>query len=403
MQVIFQTGELKLYDVVVIGGGPIGSWVAYKLAGMGYEVAAVERKERLGEPVCCTGIISRECVDSFAVDESVILRWVNSARLFLPSGKFLRLWRQEPQAAIVDRAAFNVALASRAQDRGVEYVLNSPVRNIEVGDDGVRIEVVCQGEKLVFEARVAVIASGFGSTLAEELGLGRVGDSVTGAQAEVEAIGVDEVEVYCGCEIAPSFFAWLVPTSSGKALVGLLSRRNSGVYLRKLMSSLQAGGKIALEGVELSYGGVPLKPLPRTYGERLVVVGTAAGQAKPTTGGGIYYGLLCADIAANNLHRALKTDDLSVRNLAGYEREWKRKLGRELKTGYWARRFYELLNDRQVGRIFDIIESSGILEALLGAEDLSFDWHGRVVQRVIGHGVLVKAIEAMKIPFKPPS
>ena len=162
-------------------------------------------------------------------------------------------------------------------------------------------------------------------------------------------------------------------------------------------------GKITSDDVELSYGGIPLKPLPRTYGDRLVVVGTAAGQVKPTTGGGIYYGLLCADIAANNLHRALKADDLSGRKLAGYERGWKRKLGRELKTGYWARRFYELLNDRQVDRMLDIIESNGILETLLRAEDLSFDWHGGVVQRVIRHGVLIKAIEAMKIPFRPPS
>ncbi len=392
-----------MYDVAVIGGGPVGSQVAYGLAGMGYEVVVLERKGKLGEPVCCTGIISRECVDSFAIDEDVIFKSVNSAKLFAPSRRLLRLWRQEPQAAIVDRAAFDATLASRAQDRGAEYALNILVRNIEVGDDRVRVEAVRQGERLVFEARVAVIATGFGSTLTGELGLGRVGDSVMGTQAEVEAIGVNEVEVYCGCEIAPSFFAWLVPTSSGKALVGLLSRRTPGIYLRRLMSSLRAEGKITSDDVELSYGGIPLKPLPRTYGDRLVVVGTVAGQVKPTTGGGIYYGLLCADIAADNLHRALEADDLSGRKLAGYEREWKRKLGRELKTGYWARRFYELLNDRQVDRIFDIMESGGILETLLGAKDLSFDWHGRVVQRVIGHGILMKAIEAMKIPFRPPS
>ena len=69
----FRTGRLKLYDVVVIGGGPVGSYVAYKLAGMGYGVVVVEQKERLGERVCCTGIISQECVSSFAIDDNVIL------------------------------------------------------------------------------------------------------------------------------------------------------------------------------------------------------------------------------------------------------------------------------------------------------------------------------------------
>ena len=165
------------------------------------------------------------------------------------------------------------------------------------------------------------------------------------------------------------------------------------------MSSLLAQGKIVSAEAELSYGGIPLKPLARTYSERLMVVGSAAGQVKPTTGGGIYYGLLCAEVAANNLHLALKTNALSAKSLANYEREWKRKLGRELTIGYRARKFYERLNDRQIDRIFGIIKSNGIDDALLKADDLSFDWHGEVVLRLIGHRVLAKAIEAMKIPL----
>ena len=381
-----------MYDVVVVGGGPAGSQVAYKLAGMGYGVMMVEKKEKPEAPVCCTGIISQECVSSFAVDDSVILRRVNSARLSSPSGRSLIwLWRGETQACIVERPAYNAAMVSRAQGRGVEYVLNSPVKGIEVRDDRVRVEAVRQGEGLNFEARAVIIATGFGSPL--------VGDFVMGAQAEVETTGVDEIEVYLGQEIAPGFFAWLVPTSPQRALVGLLSRRSSGLYLRKLMSSLQAQGKIVSAEAEVSYGGIPLKPLARTYSERLMVVGGAAGQVKPTTGGGIYYGLLCADIAANNLHRALKSNDLSAKSLAGYERGWKRKLGQELRIGYWARKFYERLSDRQVDKVFDIMKSQGIDEALLKAGDLSFDWHGKVVLRLLGQRAVSKAIGAIKIPF----
>ena len=386
--------------MAVIGGGPAGSQAAYKLASTGYGVVVVEQKERLGEPVCCTGIIGQECVSSFAIDESVIFRRVNSAQVFSPSGKRLSLWRPEPQACIVDRAAFNAALARRAQGKGVEYVLNSPVMGIEVKDDRVRIKADHPGGgSNLFEARAVVIATGFGSKVVEGLGLGKVGDFVMGAQAEVEAMGVDEVEVYLGRDIAPGFFAWLVPTSPQRALAGLLSRRSPGLYLRKFLSSLSAQGKIASAEAELSYGWTPLKPLARTCGDRLMVVGSAAGQVKPTSGGGIYYGLLCADMAANNLHRALKSDALSARNLANYEKEWKRKLGRELRAGYWARKFYEILSDRQIDRIFDIIKSNGIDEALLKADDLSFDWHGRVVLRLLGHQALSKAIKAMRLPF----
>ena len=387
-----------MYDVVVIGAGPVGSYVAYRLVEAGNRVAVLEQKEKLGEKVCCTGIVGRECVSSFPIDENVIVRQVNGAQLFSPSGKWLRLWRQEVQAYIIDRVAFDIALASKAQGKGAEYILNSPVGDIEVGSD--RVEVVCQGGKLNFEARAVVVATGFGSKLVGRLGLGKVGDFVMGAQAEVETRGIDEIEVYFGQEVAPGFFAWLVPTLPSRALVGLLSRRSPGHYLGKLISSLVVQGKIVSAEAEPSYGGIPLKPLPRTYSERLVVIGDAAGQVKPTTGGGIYYGLLCADVAADTLRRALESDNLSARSLAGYEREWKRRVGWELKLGYWARKLYERLNDRRIDRIFDIIKSSGIDEALLKAEKLSFDWHGEAVFRLVGHRAVAKALEVVKIPFR---
>jgi len=391
---------LKQYDVVVIGGGPVGSYVAYRLAETGRGVVVLEQKRTLREPVCCTGIIGREYSSSFAIDDGVILRQANSARLFSPSGRELKLWREETQAYIIDRPAFNVAMSNQAQKAGAEYVLNSLVNNIEVGDDKVRVEATCQGEGLDLEARVVIIATGFGSRLAQKLGLGKVGDFAIGAQAEVETVGVDETEVYFGQEIAPGFFGWLVPTSPRMARVGLLSRRSPGLYLKRLMASLLAQGKIVSAEAELSYGGIPLEPLARTHGERLIVVGTAAGQVKPTTNGGIYYGLLCADIAANNLHRALERDDLSAKGLANYEREWKRKLGRELKIGYWARKFYERLGDQQIDRIFDIIKSNGIDKALLEAKDLSFDWHGEAILRLMAHQTVAKAMRVMKIPFR---
>jgi digeranylgeranylglycerophospholipid reductase len=393
------TSVTKLYDVIVVGAGPVGSYVAYKLAGMGYGVVVLERRERLGEQVCCTGIIGQECVSSFAVDESVILRRANSAKLFSPSGRLLRLWREETQACIIDRAAFDLAMANRAQAKGVQYILNSPVHNIEVWDNKVRVEAAHQEERSSFEARAIVIATGFGSRLIDRLGLGKVSDFVRGAQTEVPATDIDEVEVYFGKEIAPGFFAWLVPTSPHRALVGLLSRRSPGLYLGKLMSSLVAQGKIVAAEAEFNYGGIPLQPLAKTCAERLIVVGDAAGQVKPTTGGGIYYGLLCADIAANTLHQALASNALSAKSLADYEREWRRKLGRELRTGYWARKFYERLSDGQIDRIFDIIKSYGIDQALLRAEELSFDWHGAVVLRLLKHRAVSKAIEMVRLPF----
>jgi digeranylgeranylglycerophospholipid reductase len=388
-----------LYDVIVIGGGPVGSYVAFKLAEMGHGVAVLERHKQPGEQVCCTGIISQKCITAFAIDENVILRQANSAKLFSPSGTLIRLWREQTQAGIVDRAAFDVAIAGKAQSKGAEYLPNSLTSDIQVEDDRVRVEAVRQSKKLNLEARAAVVATGSGSKLVERLGLGRVGDFVTGAQAEVETDGIDEVEVYLGRDIAPGSFAWLVPTSPPKALVGLLSRHSPQLYLKRLISSLQAQGKIARDKAEPCYRGISLKPLPRTYGERLLVVGDAAGQVKPTTGGGIYYGLLCADIAADTLHQALKDDNLSARTLANYQRRWRKKLGRELEISYYARKLYERLSDKQVDRMFNLIKSHGIDQALLQTEDLAFDWHGEAVMRLMGHKIVANALRAMKAPF----
>lgn len=387
-----------MYDVAVIGGGPAGSHVAARLAGHGYDVVVLERKQYLSEPVCCTGIIGRECVDSFSIDEDIIWRWVNGARVISPSGKVVKLWRPTPQAAVIERVGLNISLASRAKGRGVDYLMDTRVRAITARDDRVTVEATQDGTPLDLEARVAVVATGFSTGFVEDIGLGRTGDSVAGAQVEAIAPGIEDIEIYCGQDVAPGFFAWLVPTAPGCALVGLLSRRSPSTYLDKFLSSLEVQGKIASVNTEPLHWGISLKPPSKTCGQRLLVVGTAAGQVKPTTGGGIYYGLLCADIAADHLQRALAADDLSARSLSRYEREWKRRLGRELRVGYWARKVYEHLSDEQIEKIFDIMQSSGILDDLQKAEDLSFDWHGGAVFRVINYQVFLRTIVAMNIP-----
>lgn len=383
---------------MVIGGGPVGSYLAYRMAAAGYSVVVLEKEKRLRERICCTGIIGQECIDTFGIADDVILRRVNSARLFSPSGKILRLWREKTQAYVVDRVAFDRAMAERAQHVGAEYIFDSHVRNIEVEDDIIKAETDNRVAEN-FKARVAVIAAGFGSRLVEVSGLGKVGGFVTGAQSRVETAGVDEVEVYFGRDIAPGCFAWLVPTSPNEALAGLLSLRDPGDYLRKFISSRVAEGKIVSADVDIIHGGIQLRPLARTYGNRVITVGGVAGQVKPITGGGIYYGLLCADIAADNLKQALENDDLSAKKLAGYEKGWKIKLGREMKIGYYARKIYERLSDRRVDTVFDIITSRGIDTALLEAEDLSFDWHGEAVIRLLGHGALSQAVKIVKAPF----
>lgn len=378
----------------------MGSRVAYRLAERGCSVVVMEKKPDPGEPVCCTGILGRECIERFAIDKSVIYREASSASVFSPSGRLIHIERKQPQAYIVDRGSFNRYLAGLAMEKGAEYFLNCRAGSIDILHDRVKVEFIRgSGGKELLEARSAVIATGSGSRLVEHLGMRPAVDSAMGAQAEVETRTIDEVEVYLGGRTAPGFFAWLVPTAPGKGLAGLISRNRTGYYMKRLLAELAEKGKIAAGDAEIKYAQLALKPAPRTSGSRILVVGSAAGQVKPLTGGGVYYGLLCADIAAENLFGALKENNLTARRLANYDKQWKCVLGREIRLSSWSRKLYELLSDRQVDTLFDIITKNGIDRTLVESGDIEFDWHGTAVMKLVRHVALTGAAKAIGLPL----
>ncbi|MFC1924811.1 geranylgeranyl reductase family protein [Chloroflexota bacterium] len=368
-----------MYDTIIVGADPTGSYVAGELAARGHEVLVFEQHEKVGKATCCTGIVGEECLDVFPIGKEAVLREARSARFITPSGESFRLEKQTTQAYIIDRPAFDSNVAQRAQEAGAEYLMNTHVKDITLERDFVRLNVETEGQKASFKGKTVVIASGFGSNLPQSLGFGESSDFVMGAQVEVETDIDEEVELYFGNNIAPGFFGWFVPSSQGRALVGLLSRHHTGSYLKSFLVRLANQEKIATPDVELKYGGIPLRPLHKTARERVIVVGDAAGQVKPTTGGGIYYGLLSAQIAADTLHEALTSNDFGAEMFKQYEKNWRRKLSRELKIGYWARRYFEKLDDQQIERLFHIVWSRGIHESLLESAGFSFDWHGRLI------------------------
>jgi geranylgeranyl reductase family protein len=386
-----------LFDVLIVGAGTAGSYVAYRLAAQGYKVAVIEKQQEIGKRSCCTGIVGRDCVDSFPIDRELILNPAYSARFFSPSGRALRIWKETAQAYVLNRPALDLALAAKAQREGADFLLGSRARKVVLDRDYVSIEVEEGEKRFHLRGKAAVLASGFGSQLPQMLGLGEIKDFVLGVQTEVETNGIEEVEVYLGQELAPGFFAWLVPTSPGKALAGLLARHAPAACLRNFLSFLVSEGKIALPQEEFCYGAVPLKPLPRTFQERVIVVGDAAGQVKPTTGGGIYYGLLCAEVGSTVLGQALQQGDFSPAFLARYEREWRKKLAAELRVCYYARRVYEKLGDQQIEDIFHLIQSNSIHEALLKSEGFSFDWHANLILKALKHQVVQKALQMINV------
>ncbi len=151
--------------------------------------------------------------------------------LFSPSGKCLHLRREETQACVLDRPAFDGAMVRKAQKAGAEYRFGHRVKDIRIDDQLATVTVTSSGQVYTVQARAAVIAAGFAPGLVARLGLGVYRDFVIGVQAEVPAPDIKEVEVYFG-EVAPGFFAWLVPAAPGMVRAGLLGRQRPGFYLK---------------------------------------------------------------------------------------------------------------------------------------------------------------------------
>lgn len=366
------------FDALVIGAGPIGSYLAGQLVSKGYSVLVIEKRSSLGGPVCCTGLISRECLEMLGPSATVI-RELNGARIFSPSGKALDVSRPTPQAYLIDRGALDLNLALQAQQDSASYIFGSQVLGLEINNDGARARVWNKGGAFEIEARVVIIASGFGSKVTSRLGLGQVGDFAIGAQALVES-EVEEVEVYPSDRVSPGLFGWLVPERAGRALVGLLAKREPLRRLSAFMDELEMKGKIGSPVIKPMSRGLSLKPLPRTYSGPIIVVGDAAGQNKPTTGGGLFFGLLGAQIASEVVPSYLEG---KIASLSVYEKMWHERLSGEIRKARVGRFVYEKMSDRQRDRLFYIINRSNFIDQLEHDESLSFDWHGRVILKLL--------------------
>jgi geranylgeranyl reductase family protein len=382
-----------LYDAIVVGAGPAGNLAALRLAEAGHRVCVVDWRQNIGDKLC-TGIIGRECMARYPADPADIYRAAQSAVLVSPSGKRFRLAKSRPQAYIVNRVSFVASIAAQAQQAGAAYLLGPKVTGIEVGTNDVSLQTEHEGRREVLHGRLLILASGFASPLIRMAGLngGGHGDAMISSQVEVETAGVEETEVYLGNAVAPGSFGWLVPLAGSRAHVGIATRKKLNGHLPEFLTSLQKAGKVRGAIKKPQNWGIPVKPLPKTYAARVLVAGDAAGLAKPTTGGGIYYALLSGEIAAKTAGGAIATGDFSARRLKEYERGWKAVLGRELRIGYLARVLYEVLGDRQIDSLLDSILTKDVQGDLLASEDFSFDWHSVLIKKAVNHRVAGRVI-----------
>jgi digeranylgeranylglycerophospholipid reductase len=190
-----------------------------------------------------------------------------------------------------------------------------------------------------------------------------------------------------GREVAPSGFAWMVPfrrDGVSYARLGLMSETRSAERFSVFAESLGARVGVSREGIPAPRRKMlPLGPVARSYADRVVAVGDAAGLVKPTTGGGIYYGMLSGQFAAEVLDESLRKDTLGARGLRRYESRWRRRLGQEIRVGLAFRRIATRLSDESIDELIELARVDGVVPLL--QETASFNWHRKAAIALLGH------------------
>lgn len=371
-------------DVAVIGAGPAGLLAARGLAGAGFDVVVLEEHATIGVPVHCTGLLGLDAFDELSLPRTAILATADAARFVGADGSSVLVDADRVRAAVVDRAAFDQALAAESRAAGAELRLATRVSRIAVEPSHVAIAI--DGVDEPVRARACVLACGANYRFNRQLHLGIPRAFVQSAQFEGSFRGPDTVEVHLGRDVAPGGFAWVVPFERGGRpcnRVGLMCDSRAAAHFRAFAHRARA--RFNHDGLwpEPRLRILPLGPVSRTYGPRLVAVGDAAGLVKPTTGGGIYYGLLSGQMAAATLDEALRADDLRESRLRRYETQWRARLGAEIRIGLAFRTLASRLNDPAIDSLIELARVDGLVPLLRKTAD--FNWHRQSALALLRH------------------
>ncbi|MGB7570672.1 MAG: NAD(P)/FAD-dependent oxidoreductase [Methanothrix sp.] len=370
------------FDVAVIGAGPAGSMAAKYAAKAGAATLLLEEHAAAGWPVQCAGLLgARALAESELPAGSFILGGMRGATIFSPGGVRLDFKARDRKAWVVDRRLFDRALVEQALKEEVVFRPCTRVQEIRRSRER-SILTLAEGEEI--SAGVVISAEGVSALLARRAGVASPQIILSGAQVEAPFSVEDpeKVEVHLGQ--APGLFAWVIPVGEAGARIGLCAIESGCERLRAFLKTDAIRKRLQGSPLALNVGGLPLGPPAATAVAGLLAVGDAAGQVKPTSGGGIYPGLVAAKVAGGVAAAAAMEGDASSERLMEYDQLWRAAVGSELEIGMRVNRMMNKMNAAETDELIGCLAGRpGLIKTIEEYGDI--DRPSELMARLLPH------------------
>ena len=314
------------WDVVIVGAGPAGGRVATHIAERGHSVLLLEEHEEIGRPFQCAGLVTPNAMKEVGLFHS-ILEEVDGALIHGPSGTLVPVGTEgKVRTYVVCRKIFDQGVVKQSLEAGADIWLNSKPVDANVHDDHVDLTISRNGEIINISASLLIGCDGAHSWTRRHFKMGKPKELMIGFQAEVVGYeGRDRwLEMFSGSEIAPGFFAWVIPSGNGSHRIGLWStaKRLEGRSIEQCYDNLLKHplwkDRFSNVSETARYcGPVPSGMVKNTFKDRVILIGDSAGMAKPTTGGGIGPAFEQISGIIDNLSSALTKNKLDKKTLHG--------------------------------------------------------------------------------------
>lgn len=329
----------------------------------------------------CSGVVSKEAFSRYDLPKEAIVGRLKDADLYSPHGISIPYSHPEEPIVVVDRHIFDKKLAETAIENGAEIHLNARVSSIFVHESHVKVDLKTPEGKMSVLAQVCVIATGVNYRLQTSLGLGRPKKIIKGMQLEINSADLDRLSIYWGSRFSSGFFGWAIPLMDGRTRIGVMTEGNAQEALTNTLSEL---GHCIDPNAEISRAkrrGIGFGTITRSYSDRIIAVGEAAGQIKTTTGGGIYFGLIGAEVASEVIKKAFNKGSFESRSLSEYEEKWKKIMGWEITYGEYFHKLYSRLDDTSLDQLFAAAKRDNLLSFI--AKNGKFDWHRKTIIQIM--------------------